>query len=524
MRTWLVGFIMGAALTFGSMQAHAAEAGVSLNTVTSAVPGGQLLVKGDTTLDQLVVQVLRPNRTLLWTDVVTQSELREGVSITLPPSLPVGTYTLLAGAGTVQTATAITVATVSSDDSSESPAHPAPPNPPAGPSQDNRVVKDGIKLDAGVPDATGAVKAFITKEMLDTARLASGSTRLKIAISEASGARSYEQVFPAEAFTASAPDGVFEIMTPLGTVHLPQNALEGINMSEASEVSLVVQKGNTDSMPGELRASLTEKPVIDLLIKVNQRPIRWRNERISITVELDYQPLPPEQANPELLTVWYIDDANRIIPVTNGRYDAASGKITFRTKHFSTFAAAYSPRSYRDLSGYEWARTPIEVLAAKGIVQGTASDSYSPERSITRAEFTTLLIRTLELTATAVEPFEDVRPTDYYYEAVGIARKLGISEGLPGNRFEPGRPVSRQEMMTLTARALSLTGKLKKDKDAAELDSFTDARDIAPYARDNVAALTGSGLIEGAGGQLQPHRQATRAEAAVIMYRIYNIQ
>lgn len=96
--------------------------------------------------------------------------------------------------------------------------------------------------------------------------------------------------------------------------------------------------------------------------------------------------------------------------------------MTFSITHFSWFAVVYVHKTFGDLAGVGWARKPIEVMASKGIIQGTGPDTFSPASNITRADYTVLLIRTLGLRAEFTDNFDDVKEDAYYYEAVASPR------------------------------------------------------------------------------------------------------
>jgi hypothetical protein len=171
----------------------------------------------------------------------------------------------------------------------------------------------------------------------------------------------------------------------------------------------------------------------------------------------------------------------------------------------------------------EWARKAIEVMASKGITNGTGDGTtFSPNVNITRADFMVLLIKTLGLTAEFTENFDDVKPGTYYYNAIGVAKKLGIAAGSGNNRFKPTESISRQDMMVLAARALEKYQGLETADNSAALESFSDKKDIAEYAVNSFATLVESGLIEGSGNKLTPRSFTTRAEVAAFLYKIYN--
>ncbi|OXS54764.1 hypothetical protein B1A99_25915 [Cohnella sp. CIP 111063] len=104
-----------------------------------------------------------------------------------------------------------------------------------------------------------------------------------------------------------------------------------------------------------------------------------------------------------------------------------------------------------------------------------------------------------------------------------IARSLGIVQGQTGGAFNGTSAITRQDLMVVTARALQLVGKLEKNGKRADLTRFADSGDISGYAADSIGLLTAAGLVYGDGARINPIGRATRAEAAVLMYRIYQI-
>lgn len=170
---------------------------------------------------------------------------------------------------------------------------------------------------------------------------------------------------------------------------------------------------------------------------------------------------------------------------------------------------------------YDWAKEAIGVLTEKGIIQGSSDTSFEPAKPVTRADFMVLLVRMLDLKADFNSNFSDVRATDYYYEALGIVKQLGIANGAGEGKFNPKETLSRQDMMVLLMRALEATGSLKLSGTAADLNGFRDQSMIASYAKEAVAAMVNAGIVQGSGSGLNPTGTATRAETAQILYRVY---
>jgi hypothetical protein len=241
-----------------------------------------------------------------------------------------------------------------------------------------------------------------------------------------------------------------------------------------------------------------------------------------VSVSIPYTPSDEEMNKPSGIVVWYIDAAGKATAVPSGKYDPATKSVRFETNHFSSYAVTFVDKTFKDISAYPWAKPAVEALAARDVIQGIGADSYGPALNITRADFVTLLVRALGLQANVSDNFKDVQAGDYYYEAIGIAKKLGIIEGEGDNRFHPASQISRQDMFTIVHRALEKTGKLSLKGGDGVLSGYADGSQVSGYAKNSVSGLIAAGLVEGSGSMLNPLGHATRAETAVLLNRILN--
>lgn len=374
---------------------------------------------------------------------------------------------------------------------------------------------------------TGIATVTLSRETLATAFSSvtageDGKKTVLLDILKANGARAYDTDLPASFLTSGDQSRAIQIKTDFAEVTVPGNMLSE-NITRPQNTSLAISLGDATGLPDEVQKQIGSKPLIQLNIKVDGKTISWSNKNAPVTVAIPYTPTAEEMIDPEHITAWYIDSEGNIVSVPSGRYDPSSGKVTFHTTHFSQYAIAFVQKTFSDIKTYEWAKDEIEVLASKGIISGTSASRFNPSAKITRADFLTLLIKTVGLTAEIDSSFEDVKSDDYYYEAVGIAKKLGISSGIGNNLFNPGAPITRQDMMVMAAKAMKIAGKLSTTGSLDGLSGFVDMADISPYAAEAVAAMVKEGLIAGSSGRrINPDQNATRAETAVLMYKIYN--
>ena len=171
--------------------------------------------------------------------------------------------------------------------------------------------------------------------------------------------------------------------------------------------------------------------------------------------------------------------------------------------------------SFNDIMYYPWAYNAIATLEEKCIVNRVSDTWFGPGENITRGDYAMFLVRALGLTGSG-ENFADVDPTAEYAKELAIGKASGVLNGVGDNKFNPEAEITRQDMMTMTSRAMKLQG-------SADLSAFSDAWNIADYAASHVAAMVAEGLIKGnADGTINPKGNTTRAEAAVIMQRIIN--
>ncbi len=168
---------------------------------------------------------------------------------------------------------------------------------------------------------------------------------------------------------------------------------------------------------------------------------------------------------------------------------------------------------------YHWAINAIDELHEKKIILGDGKGFFYPDEFTKRGDFILMIVRSLELDSEFEENYADVGEDAYYYNGIGIAKKLGIIHG--DNRyFNPEVNITREDMMIILIRALGAAGYEFELASEDVLTHFTDEDQISSYARPAAASLVKSGLILGNGGFIAPKSFATRAELSVMLHRI----
>ncbi|MDI4646365.1 S-layer homology domain-containing protein [Cohnella hashimotonis] len=393
---------------------------------------------------------------------------------------------------------------------------PVTANPPI-------LIGEPNKIKANVPmlNASGIASTIVDAEVMAKALAAADDIHVTVpGVKDAAG---YAVTLPASALTEETGAHTIEVETELGSVKLSSAMFAAAQLKGATEVTLSLKKADTDGLTDSVRAQIGDRPVLEVTLTAGGIVVPWINPDEPVTVFIPYTPNASELTDPEHIVVWFIDSHGGATAVPSGRYDAKRGGITFMTTRLGKYAAAFVTKSFGDITKQPWARQAIEVMASKGIITGTSASAFAPEAQIQRADFMLILVRALGLTARTEDSFTDVSADAYYAEALSIAKRLGVAQGVGGNRFNPEAPITRQDMMVLVDKALTAANIPATRGTSTDLDAFADKFSVAAYAQSSAATLYKNGIIKGDGSKVNPTGFATRAEAAVLAYRIYNL-
>lgn len=236
-------------------------------------------------------------------------------------------------------------------------------------------------------------------------------------------------------------------------------------------------------------------------------------------------PLPSVSGvDSELLVLTKLDDGKLVFK--GGKYNAETKEFVALNKSFSTYAVIENKVAFNDIASVNgWAGHEIAVTAAKGIVEGRSEGQFVPGDNVTRAEFAKLIVKAFGLEdASATEAFSDVNESDWFKPYVAAAVKAGLINGRSDDKFEPNAIITRAELATIASRALTkvrdYTGVANAD---AALKAFVDAGNIHSSLKDGVALAADQGIVVGEeGGKFNPNNGSTRAQAAVVIYRLLN--
>jgi len=299
----------------------------------------------------------------------------------------------------------------------------------------------------------------------------------------------------------------------------------------SSDITVVISKSGVTLASGDVTIAAAQSSYIRTRVAADQynvkitaqgTEIREFSEPIVISIPL----ATARGYDTELLTVVSVGDNGEYTYLT-GKYNAASNTVDAPVYVIKgPYTVVETKVDFTDLAPVRsWAGKQIEVAAAKGIINGKGDGIYDPTGIVTRAEFAKMIVLAFNLhDASATETFTDVRDGDWFQSYVASAAKYGLMNGKGNGIFDPLAPISRAEMATIAARALKMVNGVKDVSDpAAVLSRFTDGGDVVPSLQSGTALAVRLGLVIGSDGKLDPNGVSTRAAAAVVIYRLINL-
>jgi len=407
----------------------------------------------------------------------------------------------------------------------EWPAQPSAPGPgPSNPGSSGPDPKPSpVETGAGsvtvpaTPNADGHAEVVLKAADIDKALADHDGGEFLIRLTPGEGTKRIKVSLPVRQL-ADRASGI-KIDAGLAVVRIDSRLLGSADHASAEQMELVVALVEAGSLPAGAQAQLAGAAVYDFELSLDGRKLGGfggHDVLVSIPYEL------AEGEKPGKIVIYYVNDDGQLSIVKSGKYDPASGMVNFRAAHFSLYAAAAVDATFSDLARTPWAVDSIEALAARGMVQGIGGGKFDPSGEVTRGAFIQMLMNAFDLVdvADSASTFSDVAADDWYADAVASAEKRGIVKGMEDGTFRADAVITRQDMAVMLHRAIQQL-ELQME-DAGTAAAFADADAIGGYAREAVNALQRAGIVRGMeDGSFAPKGVATRAEAAVMLYRVY---
>lgn len=177
-----------------------------------------------------------------------------------------------------------------------------------------------------------------------------------------------------------------------------------------------------------------------------------------------------------------------------------------------------SETRFNDVSANDWFASAVDYVTGKGMMNGTADNTFSPKANTTRGMVVTVLYRLENQPSTSAASFTDVASGAYYANAVAWANANGIVSGYGSGKFGPNDKVTREQLAAILYRYAQYK---KYDVSGANsLDGYTDVQSVSSYAVPALQWANAAGVVTGkSGSKLDPKGNATRAEVAAMLMR-----
>ena len=188
--------------------------------------------------------------------------------------------------------------------------------------------------------------------------------------------------------------------------------------------------------------------------------------------------------------------------------DKGNGKYTFTmpaskvtvTPKFVKIAQQPTKKTFSDVDKSDWFADAVAYVTDKGLMNGTGSDTFSPNASTTRGMLMTVLARYAGTDTTG--------GATWYEKGMNWAKAKGVSDGT-----NPTVNITREQLVTMLYRYAGSPAA------NGSLDNFSDAASVSSYAVNAMQWAVANGIINGSNGNLNPQNNATRAEVATILMR-----
>ncbi len=207
------------------------------------------------------------------------------------------------------------------------------------------------------------------------------------------------------------------------------------------------------------------------------------------------------------------------VKLVGGKYHAKINSLTN-----STYTVVWNPVTFKDAEKH-WSKNFVNDVGSRLIDDGVGNGNFAPNRAITRAEFASMVVKALGLKGTNFpDKFSDVKKSDAYHYYIYTAYEYGILAGYSNGNFGPQDLITREQAMTMLAKAMDIAGMdvQVSDTDVSnQLQLFKDSSNISVYARQTATICVKNGIFAGDKiGRLTPKDNFTRAESATVIIKL----
>lgn len=213
-------------------------------------------------------------------------------------------------------------------------------------------------------------------------------------------------------------------------------------------------------------------------------------------------------------TSFYMGAETKRIPVS--KIKTASGKITLSASDYLPITSVLDINSSFTDIGSHWAKDYILEMWAQGVINGMTDKTFVPDGTVTKGQFATMIVNTLEL------PTGEAKDGEHWAKPYANAAKDTnlIDEHIAfETTADLDAPITREEMASIVTRAAKYKNVTAPEYQKAVMSDFES---IAEWAQNDVNDAVMLEIITGfEDGTFRPKETATRAQAAVMLFKLF---
>jgi hypothetical protein len=316
----------------------------------------------------------------------------------------------------------------------------------------------------------------------------------------------------------SESDASLTVDTPVGNMTISNDAVTSIaSQAAGSTVTMSLELVETSSLTVVQQVAVGNNPVFNISILSGGSHISNLDSG-SITIALPYTLKNGETG--ENVTVWYLNDLGRLQQMAC-RYDKTTCLATFTTNHLSNYLVSYDAwmNPFVDIKTTDWFYNAVKYVSQNTLMCGSSTTAFEPNTDMTRAMLVSTLYR-LESKPIVTGPntFTDVKSGEWYTDAVIWASANHIVGGYGSGLFGTNDSVTREQMATILYNYAKYKG--YGITVSADLSIYTDASEISGWALSAMKWANAKDLVTGrTTTSIAPSVSASRAEVAETLLR-----
>nr|WP_301335080.1 chitobiase/beta-hexosaminidase C-terminal domain-containing protein [Holtiella tumoricola] len=221
--------------------------------------------------------------------------------------------------------------------------------------------------------------------------------------------------------------------------------------------------------------------------------------------------------SPNNVVMYYHDSigSSKLLKTSNYQDNSIQAQV----EGLGSYEVVYRELGLKDIENH-WAKESIDFVVARDVMGGTATDTFSPEMTMTRGMFVTVLGRLANVDEFDKNTlFTDVQEDMYYAPYIAWANEMGIAQGIGEGLFGPEEQITREQLACMLVKYMQLMG-IQVEIEQNHLAAFEDTDYISSWAKESMAILVEKDILGGSSGKLSPKQAAKRAEVAKMIHYI----